>query len=214
VWRSKIRIISQPPTSFILQQFYLFFLGWTLIKHNKIPINPRLWFYFLSFPLAITVEVSIPFYQMIQENFQKLLTFNQTHLLLKEGIICIQTQICYRSFSISMKIFSILICFTITSNNFINFQNIKEFSYAQPYQYALFLALVLLSSCNNFIYLFSRLNYHTNFPKSCPDCGLVLSTKHAFVKHVNTLHSTAFQESTVPCEICGKLGQLPNTVPI
>jgi hypothetical protein len=59
-----------------------------------------------------------------------------------------------------------------------------------------------------FIY-FLRLNYHTNFPKSCPDCGLVLSTKHAFVKHVNTLHSTAFQESTVPCEICGKLGQLP-----
>ncbi len=57
---------------------------------------------------------------------------------------------------------------------------------------------------------FLRLNYHTNFPKSCPDCGLVLSTKHAFVKHVNTLHSTAFQESTVPCEICGKLGQRTN----
>ena len=55
---------------------------------------------------------------------------------------------------------------------------------------------------------FPRLNYHTNFPKSCDDCGLVLSTKHAFVKHVNTLHSTAFQESTVPCEICGKLGRV------
>jgi len=50
-----------------------------------------------------------------------------------------------------------------------------------------------------------RLNYHATFPKSCPDCGLVLTTKHQFVRHVNTMHGTAFVESNVPCEICGKL---------
>jgi len=50
-----------------------------------------------------------------------------------------------------------------------------------------------------------RLNYHTNFPKSCGDCGVVMPTKHQFVRHVNTQHGTAFQESNVPCEICGKL---------
>ena len=50
-----------------------------------------------------------------------------------------------------------------------------------------------------------RLNYHTNFPKTCSDCGLCLPTKHQFVRHVNTAHGTAFQESNVPCELCGKL---------
>ena len=42
-----------------------------------------------------------------------------------------------------------------------------------------------------------RLNYHTNFPKKCTDCELVLMTKQQFIQHVNTEHSNSFQAKKI-----------------
>ena len=50
-----------------------------------------------------------------------------------------------------------------------------------------------------------KLNYHTQFPKSCDTCGHFCATKDDFKTHMANVHGDGMLENTVPCEICGKL---------
>ena len=50
-----------------------------------------------------------------------------------------------------------------------------------------------------------RLNFHTQFPRKCDDCGHYCISKKVFKEHIAKAHSEGVAEDTHPCEICGKV---------